>query len=60
VKTIGLFYNNLAQRETFSQAVMSTKETSFPDSFFKENQYTSVVGMTTLKDSETYAEQESE
>jgi hypothetical protein len=41
-----------------SQAVMSTKETSFPDSFFKENQYTSVVGMTAVKDAETYAELE--
>jgi hypothetical protein len=30
---------------------MSTKETSFPDSF-KENQDTSVVGMTALKDAE--------
>ena len=33
--TIGLFYNHIAQRETFSQAVMSTKETSFLDSFTK-------------------------
>jgi hypothetical protein len=35
---------------------MSTKETSFPDSFFKENKDASVVGMTIpQKDSETCA-----
>jgi hypothetical protein len=38
---------------------MSTKETSFSEQLYDENRDTSAVGMTAIKDSETFAELDS-
>ncbi len=57
--TIGLFYNHPPQRETSSPSCHVDEGDIFSRQLNKENQDTSVVGMTALKDAETYAELDS-